>query len=81
MESREQVESNLTFLGLVVFENKIKSGTSQAIAKLRSAHLACRMVTGDNPRTAVSVARECGIINQAAHVFYPTFMEGEINAA
>ena len=34
------------------------------------------MITGDNPLTAVSVARECGLINQAAHVFSPAFAQG-----
>ncbi|KIM40199.1 hypothetical protein M413DRAFT_19398 [Hebeloma cylindrosporum] len=76
---REQAESGLKFLGLVIFENKLKPGTAPAIQALRSAHLACRMITGDNPLTAVSVARECSLINQAAHVFAPTFARG--NAA
>ncbi|CAE6510585.1 unnamed protein product [Rhizoctonia solani] len=73
---REQAESNLKFLGLIVFENKLKPGTAPAIQTLRDAHLVCRMVTGDNPRTAVSVARECGLISQSAHVFYAVFSEG-----
>ncbi|KAK0504701.1 hypothetical protein EDD18DRAFT_1126008 [Armillaria luteobubalina] len=73
---REQAESGLRFLGLVIFENKIKPGTGPAIHALRSAHLACRMITGDNPLTAASVARECGLINQAAHIFYPVFARG-----
>ncbi|KAF7315568.1 Cation-transporting ATPase [Mycena indigotica] len=73
---REQAESGLRFLGLVIFENKLKPGTALAIAALRSAHLACRMITGDNPLTAVSVARECGLINPAAHVFAPVFIQG-----
>ncbi|KAF8609052.1 Ca-transporting ATPase [Ceratobasidium sp. AG-I] len=73
---REQAESGLRFLGLIVFENKLKPGTAPAIQTLREAHLVCRMVTGDNPRTAVSVARECGLISQSAHVFYPEFSEG-----
>ncbi|KIY53967.1 Ca-transporting ATPase [Fistulina hepatica ATCC 64428] len=73
---REQAESDLQFLGLVVFENKLKPGTTPAIRALRSAHLACRMITGDNPLTAVSVARECGLINQAAYVFAPMFVVG-----
>jgi len=60
----------------VIFENKLKPGTTPAIQALRSAHLACRMITGDNPLTAVSVARECSLINQAAHVFAPTFARG-----
>lgn len=73
---REQAESGLRFLGLIIFENKLKSGTTSAIHALRSAHLACRMITGDNPLTAVSVARECGLINPAAHVFSPMFTRG-----
>ena len=73
---REQAESGLRFLGLVIFENKLKPGSAPAIQALRSAHLACRMITGDNPLTAVSVARECDLINQAAHVFSPSFVRG-----
>ena len=72
----EQAESGLRFLGLVIFENKLKPGTTPVILSLRSAHLACRMITGDNPLTAVSVARECGLISEAAHVFGPTFIRG-----
>ncbi|KIL68855.1 hypothetical protein M378DRAFT_190708 [Amanita muscaria Koide BX008] len=73
---REQAESGLRFLGLVIFENRIKPGTRPAIQELRSAHLACRMITGDNPLTAVSVGRECSIISQTAHVFSPIFTHG-----
>lgn len=73
---REQAESGLRFLGLIIFENKVKPGTGPAIQELRAAHMACRMITGDNPLTAVSVARECGLINQTAHVFSPVFVEG-----
>ncbi|TIB04331.1 hypothetical protein E3P88_01870 [Wallemia ichthyophaga] len=73
---REQAESGLQFLGLIIFENKLKPGTTPAISTLRQAHLAIRMVTGDNPRTAISVARECGLIGVAGHVFIPTFVRG-----
>ncbi|THH06605.1 hypothetical protein EW145_g3970 [Phellinidium pouzarii] len=73
---REQAESGLRFLGLIIFENKVKPGTPSAIQALRAAHIACRMITGDNALTAVSVARECGLVNQAAHVFSPIFVEG-----
>ncbi|KAI6121503.1 hypothetical protein F5141DRAFT_1259004 [Pisolithus sp. B1] len=76
---REQAESNLRFLGLVIFENKLKPGTTPAIQSLRGAHLACRMITGDNALTAVSVARECTLISPAAHVFSPAFIRGDAN--
>jgi cation-transporting P-type ATPase 13A2 len=74
---REQAESGLRFLGLIIFENKLKPGTAPAIQALRSAHLACRMITGDNPLTAVSVAQECNLLSQTAHVFMPTFVQGK----
>lgn len=73
---REQAESGLKFLGLIIFENKLKPGTAPAIQALRAAHLVCRMITGDNPLTAVSVARECGLVNPAVHIFVPTFVTG-----
>ena len=39
------------------------------------------MITGDNPLTAVSVARECGLVAQTAHVFAPTFKRGKSSTA
>jgi len=77
----EQVKSGLRFLGLVIFENKLKPGTMPAILLLRSAHLACRVITSDNPLMAVSVARECGLISEAAHVFTPAFIRGRPHSA
>ena len=74
---REQAESGLKFLGLIIFENKLKPGTTPAIQALRAAHLGCRMITGDNSLTAVSVARECGLVSAAAHIFSPTFVSGK----
>lgn len=73
---REQAESGLQFLGLIIFENKLKAGTAPAIQVLQNAHLALRMATGDNHRTAISVARECGLIGQSMHVFVPSFATG-----
>lgn len=34
------------------------------------------MVTGDNVRTAISVARECGLVSHSASVYIPTFVPG-----
>lgn len=38
------------------------------------------MVTGDNARTAISVARECGLVSHSASVYIPTFEPGTGNA-
>ncbi|EEB12615.1 cation-transporting ATPase fly, putative [Pediculus humanus corporis] len=59
---REDVEQNLTLLGLVVLENKLKPQTTGVITELRDANIRTIIVTGDNMMTALSVARDCGIV-------------------
>ncbi|XP_012263211.2 polyamine-transporting ATPase 13A3 isoform X1 [Athalia rosae] len=60
--SRESVETDLNFLALVILENRLKPGTSPVIANLNEACIKTVMVTGDNMLTALSVARDCGIV-------------------
>ncbi|CAJ0566389.1 unnamed protein product, partial [Mesorhabditis spiculigera] len=59
---RQDVEADLELLGLVVMENRVKPVTKGVIRQLNSARIRTVMVTGDNLLTAMSVARECGII-------------------
>ena len=73
---RDVVELNLRFLGIIIFENKLKPGTAPAIASFKAAHIPTRMVTGDNVRTAISVGRECGMLSQTSRVFLPSFVKG-----
>ncbi|KAI9144956.1 hypothetical protein BKA69DRAFT_1052263 [Paraphysoderma sedebokerense] len=73
---RHQVESDLTFLGFIIFENKLKPGTQSAIFTLCAARIRQTMCTGDNVLTAISVARECGMVSQKDVVFVPRFVEG-----
>lgn len=60
--SREDLEKNLTFLGLLVMGNMLKPETTEVIQTLTKANIRCVMVTGDNMLTALSVARECSMI-------------------
>lgn len=59
---REELEHQLTFLGLVVLENRLKEDTTAVISQLLEADLRAIMVTGDNLLTAISVARDCEMI-------------------
>ena len=61
---REQLESYLTFTGLLIFKNMLKPQTMPVIRKLHNATIRVVMITGDNLLTAVSVARECSMIHQ-----------------
>ncbi|XP_019699180.2 probable cation-transporting ATPase 13A3 isoform X2 [Harpegnathos saltator] len=61
---RDTIERDLEFLGLVVMENRLKEPTTPVIAELREAHVRVVMITGDNIQTAMSVARQCGILSK-----------------
>ncbi|KAG0243506.1 hypothetical protein BGW41_002046 [Actinomortierella wolfii] len=74
---REQVESDLQFLGFIVFENKLKPTTAPVIATLTNARIRQIMCTGDNVLTAISVSRECGLINGNKEVYAPRFVKGD----
>lgn len=60
--TRTEVESKLTLLGCLIFANKLKTDTKIAMASLRAARCRCIIVTGDNPLTAIAVAKECGLV-------------------
>ena len=61
--ARSEVEKDLIFLGLIVFENRIKKETKPVIEQLHNAKMRTIMVTGDHIQTALSVARECKILS------------------
>lgn len=74
---RSEAESRLDFIGFIIFENKLKPSTSGVLKVLEEANLRKLMCTGDNILTAISVARECSLIDKTAHCFVPHFVEGE----
>uniref|UniRef100_A0A4W4FIW7 Cation-transporting P-type ATPase N-terminal domain-containing protein n=1 Tax=Electrophorus electricus TaxID=8005 RepID=A0A4W4FIW7_ELEEL len=54
--------TNMEFLGLIIMQNKLKCETPGVLDVLRQAQIRTVMVTGDNMLTAISVARDCGMI-------------------
>ncbi|XP_058492092.1 polyamine-transporting ATPase 13A3-like isoform X1 [Solea solea] len=60
--SRDLIETNMEFLGLIIMQNKIKEETAGVLRELRQANIRTLMVTGDNMLTAISVARSCGMV-------------------
>lgn len=75
---RTEAESDLEFVGFIVFENKLKNSTAGVIDELNGAAIRQVMCTGDNILTAISVARECHLIDRMAHCFVPHFIEGTL---
>ncbi|KAG8515835.1 putative cation-transporting ATPase 13A5, partial [Galemys pyrenaicus] len=66
--ARETVESELTFLGLLIMENRLKKETKPVLKELREAHIRTVMITGDNLQTAITVAKNSEMIPQGSQV-------------
>ncbi|CAJ2507776.1 Uu.00g089620.m01.CDS01 [Anthostomella pinea] len=74
---RDEVEADLDFVGFIIFENKLKPTTAAVLKELTQSNIGSVMVTGDNILTAISVARNCGLVERDAHCFVPHFAEGD----
>ncbi|KAL0481360.1 cation-transporting ATPase [Acrasis kona] len=60
--TRESYECDLSLLGLILMCNEMKSDTLPVMKDLLNKKIKCVMVTGDNPLTAISVARQCNMV-------------------
>jgi len=76
---REDIETNFNFIGFLIMENKLKDITTEIIENLHSAEVKTIMVTGDNVLTAISVARQCGIIAYEQRIFLGDLSETKVN--
>lgn len=66
----EDVECDLTFLGLFALEDPPRPEVPDAIAKCEKAGIQVVMITGDYEVTATAIARQIGILKgEKAHVF------------
>ncbi|KAG0053107.1 Na+ ATPase [Gryganskiella cystojenkinii] len=59
---REDVESNLVFLGLVGIYDPPRAESRPAVLQCYEAGIRVHMLTGDHPSTAAAIAKECAII-------------------
>ncbi len=60
----EDVERDLTFVGLIGMSDPPRPEAKQAIAVCRQAGIKTVMITGDHPNTAVAIAKELQMFNQ-----------------
>lgn len=61
---REKVECDLTFAGFLVLHCPLKEDAKEAVQMLNESSHRVVMITGDNPLTAVHVAREVEIVDR-----------------
>ncbi|QRW07471.1 endoplasmic reticulum Ca-transporting P-type ATPase [Ceratobasidium sp. AG-Ba] len=63
---RDEVETGLKFVGFLVFHCPLKPDAVATLKMLADSSHRCIMITGDNPLTAVHVAREVDIVDRDA---------------
>jgi Ca2+-transporting ATPase len=64
----DQVESQLTFLGLIGMQDPPRAEALPAVRKCRRAGIRTVMITGDHPDTARAIARQLEILGPADEV-------------
>lgn len=58
-------------------ENKLKPESTEVLQDLQECEVKCTMATGDNILTAVSVARQCSILDATKEVWMADMFESE----
>lgn len=58
-----EVFRNLTLIGLVLIKDDIRKEAIKGVKLVKSAHINTIMITGDNKDTAISIAKEVGILD------------------
>lgn len=67
-KTRKQLEESLTFLGFIGIYDPPREEMKEAIKKAHAAGIHVCMVTGDNPLTALAIAKEVGLIEKEEDV-------------
>lgn len=65
---RKELENNLTFLGFIGIYDPPRPEVKEAVLKSQAAGIQTIMVTGDNELTALTIAKEVGLITKDEEV-------------
>lgn len=76
--SRDELESDLNLLGLVLFKNLLKEDTADAIVQLKEGDMRTVMITGDNALTGISIGQACGLLPADSSVVLGDVQEGQL---
>lgn len=67
---RRHDETDLNFLGLLLFSDPIRDSATEAIKECKKLGIEIKMLTGDHPMTALAVATKTGISHDPSSVFH-----------
>ncbi|GMQ07310.1 hypothetical protein CsSME_00051556 [Camellia sinensis var. sinensis] len=70
-------ENDLVLLAIVGLKDPCRPGVKDAVQLCTNAGVKVRMVTGDNLRTGIAIALECGILVSGADATQPNIIEGK----
>jgi Ca2+-transporting ATPase len=76
----QEVESGLTFLGLVGMQDPPRAEAREAVRKCHIAGIRVVMITGDHPKTAAAIARSLGILRSDDEVLTGADLESMSDA-
>ena len=68
--TRDQLECDLEFVGIINFKNILRPETPAVIRQLEAGEVQCIMVTGDNLLTGIRIAKEAGMVGQGMKVLH-----------
>ncbi|KAH9387422.1 manganese-transporting P-type ATPase [Nematocida major] len=60
---REKIEAEMDFVGFALYISKLKESAKSTVSHLMQSGHRVIMITGDNERTAISVAKQLGMFN------------------
>jgi len=61
-------ETEMTFLGFIVFSDPIKSDVIESITKLRNLGVSVKIISGDNKYVVANLAKQIGVFNSKIFV-------------
>jgi Ca2+-transporting ATPase len=67
--NREEDETSLNFIGLLVFSDPVRSNVKQAIQECQETGIQIKMLTGDHLLTAHSIADQIGLVHSHEFLF------------
>jgi len=73
-------DRDFELIGLLAFEDPVREGVPEAIARSRAAGIRVLMVTGDHPATAIAVARRLGLGDGDPRVIVGAELDARIGA-
>lgn len=60
--------NNLTLVGVLFIKDEVRRDAIQGVKEVQNAHIQTVMITGDNKKTAISIAREVGLLSKKEDV-------------